>query len=46
MRVIFSENTGEYLNKKPEKMIQASEKELLKNIAETVEEVSIDKDKK
>ena len=46
MRVVFSENTGEYLNKKSEKMFQASEKELVKIIAENVEEVSIDKEKK
>ena len=45
MKVVFSQNTGEYLNKKRENLINPSSKEEVKEMAEYLEvETSIDKE--
>ena len=45
MKVVFSKNTGEYLNKKSENVINPSSKEEVKEIGEyIVEEASIDRE--
>ena len=45
MKVVFSQNTGEYLNKKRENLIKPSSKEEVKEKAEYIEvETSIDKE--
>ena len=40
MKIVFSENTGEYLNKNNENLISSSDKKIIKEIAETIEEQS------
>ena len=45
MNLVFSENTGEYLNKKPEKSIESSNLNQLEESSENIYETnSIDKE--
>jgi len=41
MKLVFSENTGEYLNKKSDKAIQSSNLDQIKEINENSYEVNI-----
>ena len=41
MQIVFSKNTGEYLNKKPQDAINSSSKESIKEISERIDEISL-----
>ena len=41
MKIVFSENNGEYLNKKPKNEINPSTKDKVKEVIETKEESNL-----
>ena len=40
MNLVFSENTGQYLNKNPEKVIESSDKENIQEISQSIDELN------
>ena len=45
MNLVFSENTGEYLNKKQDKVLDESNKQLISEDNKEIENIKIDKEK-
>ena len=46
MKIVFSENNGEYLKKTSENIISSSNKKKIIEIAESIDETKVSKDEK